>query len=103
MLALLASSPLARQLEPLLAPSAASTIAAGQVYVQRDWLPPELVRSLREDAEQLHVNGMFSADGLTNNAKSRDEQGFTTENDRQVSRRRGGASRRADRIDSSSR
>ncbi|KAL1526436.1 hypothetical protein AB1Y20_015148 [Prymnesium parvum] len=72
-----------------LSPGAIDTIAAGQVHVERDWISPKLLSALRRDAQGLHENGLFSADGLTNNAKSRDEQGFQEKYDRQTFRNDG--------------
>eukprot|EP00578_Thalassiosira_sp_NH16_P010759 CAMPEP_0181120190 /NCGR_PEP_ID=MMETSP1071-20121207/24017_1 /TAXON_ID=35127 /ORGANISM="Thalassiosira sp., Strain NH16" /LENGTH=421 /DNA_ID=CAMNT_0023204815 /DNA_START=15 /DNA_END=1280 /DNA_ORIENTATION=+ len=64
-------------------------ISQGGVAIIPDWLPPHLVRAMRADARQLFEDGQFQPDGLTNTARSRDEQGFTQKADRQTFR--GGA------------
>ena len=69
-----------------LSTGAIDTIASGQVHVERGWIPPDLVAALKEDAEYLHNAGMFSADGLTNNALKKGQQGFSTAADRQTFR-----------------
>ena len=71
--------------QPLLSPSAMETISRGQVHVVENWLPPRLVAAMRRDAEGLHGAGLFSPDGLTNNAKAAGQQGFTA-SDRQTFR-----------------
>lgn len=72
-----------------LSPGATETIASGRVHVQENWLPPELVTAMRRDAEGLHASGMFSADGLTNNALKKEQQGFSANYDRQTFRNEG--------------
>eukprot|EP00966_Prymnesium_polylepis_P083804 1940700-Prymnesium_polylepis.1 len=69
-----------------LSTGAIETIASGRVHVERSWIPPDLVAALKEDAEYLHAEGMFSADGLTNNAIKKDQQGFSAAADRQTFR-----------------
>jgi alkylated DNA repair dioxygenase AlkB len=70
----------------LLGPGALDTISLGGVHVTHDWLPSELLRAMRADAEALHASGHFSPDGLTNAAKSRAQQGFSARADRQTFR-----------------
>lgn len=65
------------------------TISQGGVAVLPNWLPPHLIQSMRADARNLFKTGQFQPDGLTNTARSRDEQGFTQKADRQTFR--GGA------------
>ena len=74
---------------PLLSPGSIEKIAAGGVAIEHGWLPPHLVKSLRADAKELFHSGQFQPDGLTNTARSRSEQGFTSKGDRQTFR--GGA------------
>ena len=73
----------------LLSPGSIEKIAQGGVAVEHNWLPPDLVQSLRADAKELFKTGQFQPDGLTNTARSRSEQGFTSKADRQTFR--GGA------------
>ena len=73
----------------LLSPGSIEKIAQGGVAVEHNWLPPDLVKSLRADAKELFNAGQFQPDGLTNTARSRSEQGFTSKADRQTFR--GGA------------
>ena len=73
----------------LLSPGSIEKIAQGGVAVEHNWLPPDLVKSLRTDAKELFNAGQFQPDGLTNTARSRSEQGFTSKADRQTFR--GGA------------
>jgi len=73
----------------LLSPGSIDTIAQGGVAVEHNWLPPDLVKSLRADAKDLFRSGQFQPDGLTNTARARAEQGFTSKADRQTFR--GGA------------
>ena len=65
------------------------TISQGGVAVLPNWLPPHLIQSMRADARNLFNTGQFQPDGLTNTARSRNEQGFTQKADRQTFR--GGA------------
>ena len=81
--------------------SAIHTIAHGGIHVEPQWIPPELVAALRSDAQQLFAEGLFSPDGLTNTAVSKQKQGFSSR-DRQTFRGDGWASpagNRAARID----
>jgi len=64
-------------------------IARGGVAIIPDFIPDELVSALRKDARFLFNNGDFQPDGLTNTAKSKEQQGFTGKADRQTFR--GGA------------
>lgn len=73
----------------LLSPGSIERIAQGGVAVEHNWLPPDLVKSLRADAKELFNAGQFQPDGLTNTARSRSEQGFSSNADRQTFR--GGA------------
>ena len=73
----------------LLSPGAFERIARGGVHIEKNFLPPELTRALRADARYLFEKGEFQPDGLTNTARTRSEQGFTTRGDRQTFR--GGA------------
>lgn len=70
----------------LLGPGALETVSRGGVHVAHNWLPMELLRAMRADAEALHASGHFSPDGLTNAAKSRAQQGFSAHADRQTFR-----------------
>ena len=60
------------------------TILRGGVHVEPDWLPSDLTHRMRADAETLQRDGLFVADGLTNTAKAKAEQGWV---------RNGGAAR----------
>ena len=62
------------------------TILRGGVHVEPDWLPSELTHRMRADAETLQRDGLFVADGLTNTAKAKAEQGFSAVADRQTFR-----------------
>lgn len=73
----------------LLTPTDVHKIAHGGVAVVENFLPPELVKSLRVDARSLFESGNFQPDGLTNTALSKSQQGFTSKADRQTFR--GGA------------
>jgi len=73
----------------LLGPGSIDKIAQGGVAIEHNWLPPDLVKSLRADAMDLFHAGQFQPDGLTNTARSKSEQGFTPKADRQTFR--GGA------------
>ena len=85
----------------LLSPGSIEKIAQGGVAVEHNWLPPDLVKSLRADAKELFNAGQFQPDGLTNTARSRSEQGFTSKADRQTFR--GGADWSSDVGDSAAR
>mmetsp|Transcript_8610 Transcript_8610/g.12296 ORF Transcript_8610/g.12296 Transcript_8610/m.12296 type:complete len:391 (-) Transcript_8610:122-1294(-) len=61
-------------------------IAYGGVAVIPNWLPPSLIKSLHDDAQNLFDNGYFTPDGLTNTALKKSEQGFTGKADRQTFR-----------------
>ena len=76
----------------LLSASAIPTIARGGVHVEPNWLPPTLMKAMRADAKQLFSDGLFSADGLTNTAVTKDRQGFSRRRDRQTFRGDGWAS-----------
>mmetsp|Transcript_24386 Transcript_24386/g.51100 ORF Transcript_24386/g.51100 Transcript_24386/m.51100 type:complete len:417 (+) Transcript_24386:111-1361(+) len=73
----------------LLSAGSIEKIAQGGVAIEHNWLPPDLVSALRDDARYLFESGQFQPDGLTNTARSRSEQGFTSNADRQTFR--GGA------------
>ena len=62
------------------------TILRGGVHVEPDWLPLDLTHRMRADAETLQRDGLFVADGLTNTAKAKAEQGFSAVADRQTFR-----------------
>lgn len=64
-------------------------IANGGVAVVTDFIPPDLVTALKNDARFLFENGEFRPDGLTNTALSNTDQGFSAKADRQTFR--GGA------------
>ena len=54
--------------------------------MEPDWLPSDLTHRMRADAETLQRDGLFVADGLTNTAKAKAEQGFSAVADRQTFR-----------------
>ena len=65
-------------------------ISKGGVAIIPNWLPSNLVTSMRNDARHLFETDQFQPDGLTNTALGRpDQQGFTKRADRQTFR--GGA------------
>ena len=78
-----------QQYSPLLSAQDIQKISSGGVAIIPNWLPPNLLTKMREDARELFNNGQFQPDGLTNTARKRDEQGFTVKADRQTFR--GGA------------
>ena len=55
------------------------------------------MKAMRADAKQLFSDGLFSADGLTNTAVTKDRQGFSRRRDRQTFRGDGWASDVGDR------
>ena len=78
-----------QQYSPLLSAQDIQKISSGGVAIIPNWLPPNLLTKMREEARELFNNGQFQPDGLTNTARKRDEQGFTVKADRQTFR--GGA------------
>ena len=78
-----------QQYSPLLSAQDIQKISSGGVAIIPNWLPPNLLTKMRQDARELFNNGQFQPDGLTNTARKRDEQGFTVKADRQTFR--GGA------------
>jgi len=78
-----------QQYSPLLSAQDIQKISSGGVAIIPNWLPPNLLAKMRQDARELFNNGQFQPDGLTNTARKRDEQGFTVKADRQTFR--GGA------------
>lgn len=74
----LAASPLSAEL--------LNVIAHGGVAVHSNWIAPDLVSRLRCDAEALFHQGLFSPDGLTNQALAKSQQGFSKSVDRQTFR-----------------
>ncbi|CAB9496364.1 2OG-Fe(II) oxygenase [Seminavis robusta] len=73
----------------LVSPEAIEQIRHGQVSITHGWLPPDLTKSLKKDAQFLFQQGHFRPDGLTNTALSKNRQGFSAAADRQTFR--GGA------------
>ena len=61
------------------------TIAHGRVHVEPNFIPPSLVKSMRQDALGLLSEGLFAPDGLTNTAVAKSRQGFSV-GDRQTYR-----------------
>ena len=59
-------------------------ISRGGVAIIPNWLPPHLITSMHDDAQQLFKSGQFRPDGLTNTAIK--EQGFSGKADRQTFR-----------------
>ena len=47
----------------LLSPGSLEQIAQGSVAIEHNWLPPDLVASLRSDARELFARGNFQPDG----------------------------------------
>mmetsp|Transcript_18889 Transcript_18889/g.62335 ORF Transcript_18889/g.62335 Transcript_18889/m.62335 type:complete len:355 (+) Transcript_18889:71-1135(+) len=90
-----AAAGLAAVTTPLLPAGATAAIERGQIHVEPGFLPPPLVRSLREDAMSLFEAGLFSPDGLTNTAVGRNQQGFDRR-DRQTFRGDGWSSATGD-------
>jgi len=90
-----AAAGLAAVTTPLLPAGATAAIERGQIHVEPGFLPPPLVRSLREDAMSLFEAGLFSPDGLTNTAVGRSQQGFDRR-DRQTFRGDGWSSATGD-------
>lgn len=72
---------------PLISTEDIQKISRGGVAIIPNWLPPHLISSMHDDAQQLFHDGQFRPDGLTNTAIK--EQGFTKKADRQTFR--GGA------------
>jgi len=70
---------------PSLSAAAIHSIGHGGIHVQPDWIPPELVSVMRQDAKGLFSDGLFSPDGLTNTAVVKSQQGFSNR-DRQTFR-----------------
>lgn len=67
-------------------PQHLETIAGGGVAVVPDWIEPNLVKRMRQDARQLFDQGYFVPDGLTNTALKKEQQGFSQAADRQTFR-----------------
>ena len=75
---------------PLISSEDIHKISKGGVAIIPNWLPSNLVTSMRNDARHLFETDQFQPDGLTNTALGRpDQQGFTKRADRQTFR--GGA------------
>jgi Rps23 Pro-64 3,4-dihydroxylase Tpa1-like proline 4-hydroxylase len=71
-------------------------IANGGVAVLPEFVPSDLVRRMRIDAQQLKRKGAFRPDGLTNNALGNsNQQGFTQSSDRQTFRGNGSGSQQS--------
>lgn len=70
----------------LITPDHVATIAGGGVAVIPDFLPPSLLKRMRDDACQLFRDGFFVPDGLTNTALAKTQQGFSQKADRQTFR-----------------
>ena len=71
----------------ILPPGTIETIESGRVVVIRDWLPKELLASLRTDAEQSFTAGHYKADALASygkKTKAGSNGGFDPANDRMV-------------------
>jgi len=88
-IAVIASSSLIHLSDGALTQSDVQSIDRGGIAVIPDFIPGDLVTSLRKDARFLFENGDFQPDGLTNTAVSKAQQGFTSKADRQTFR--GGA------------
>lgn len=75
---------------PLISSEDIHKISKGGVAIIPNWLPSNLVTSMRNDARHLFETDQFQPDGLTNTALGKpDQQGFTKKADRQTFR--GGA------------
>ena len=75
---------------PLISSEDIHKISKGGVAIIPNWLPSNLVTSMRNDARHLFETDQFQPDGLTNTALGKpDQQGFTKRADRQTFR--GGA------------
>ena len=71
----------------ILPPGTIETIESGRVVVIRDWLPKDLLASLRTDAEQSFAAGHYKADALASygkKTKAGSSGGFDPANDRMV-------------------
>ena len=71
----------------ILPPGTIETIESGRVVVIRDWLPKDLLASLRTDAEQSFAAGHYKADALASygkKTKAGSNGGFDPANDRMV-------------------
>jgi len=75
---------------PLISSEDIHKISKGGVAIIPNWLPSNLITSMRNDARHLFETDQFQPDGLTNTALGKpDQQGFTKRADRQTFR--GGA------------